>query len=79
MRRDARPSTGACIGVTGDRLATDARRAARGRDQLDVLRREVFLELRAVVGLVADEALGLLRGEALLDDVFSEAYFATFT
>ena len=47
--------------------------------QLDVLRREVFLELLAVVRFVADELLGRFPGEALLKDLVDETYFVTFT
>lgn len=55
------------------------RHSADGRDQLDVLRREVVFELRAVVRFVADELLRLRLGEALLDGSVDETYFVTLT
>ena len=58
-----------------------ARSAAstNGRDQLDFLLRELFLELGAVVGAVADEPFRLGFGEPSFEGALDESDFVTVT
>ncbi|MDB4977394.1 MAG: hypothetical protein JWN48_5735 [Myxococcaceae bacterium] len=73
----------ACLSVPGSSLERPAilrASALRARsDQLDFLLPEIFLELRAVVGAVADEPLRLGFGELSLEGALDESDFVTMT